>query len=689
MGITDETIIQAPLDFRWLHFSDIHVGVAGQTRLWPRFGAILLDDLERVLGRTGGIDLVIFSGDLAQRGAAEEFAQFDEIMDEILNRIAQLQDRPKIVTVPGNHDLVRPLPLSSQAMALKQFWQDKGLREALWDQAGEEYQSFIKGVFANYVNWQTKAVERGVHLAPTSTGLLPGDAAYIINTGAGQLGIAALNSTWLQLSGSHYLGQLHVDTHQLHAITDSRPDEWARRNNASLLITHHPVKWLHPTGPASWDNDINPPGRFDLHLFGHMHEPGTASTAHGGGLARREVQAASLFGLETFGDDRHERIQGYSANRIQIDGDRRVLTSWPRRLVPVTGGRMKLAPDSSQDIDEETGSFSISYVVERHAARVSASKSAKADIVSLAVELASASTFELVAIQHLVGNARAHQKVRRVEQETCVAALRQDRVVWLASDWGMGQDGFISALCGPLAVLNDRVFSIDFSDYTKRETFFDSLWTRFGASFQQICETIADAGPAILILDDIDVTLTANGETSIRSDIESLARTVADFASDAFVIIRSRKPPRSTNLQAVELKALDEADVATYARESEIGGERYAKPDAASMLLRHTDGIPTRIDAALRDLEIISLGDLISSNLDFGQSNGSLTTAPPALIATMQDLQSSEDRNEQRAYNLLLALAALPQGEQLTRLKRFLGHISSVRCTRELFLNAP
>ena len=89
--------------------------------------------------------------------------------------------------------------------------------------------------------------------------------------------------------------------------------------------------------------------------------------------------------------------------------------------------------------------------------------------------------------------------------------------------------------------------------------------------------------------------------------------------------------------------------------------------------MRHTDGIPTRIDLALRDLEIVSLRELIAANPDFGDTGGSLAGAPPALVASVNELRQAENRAEQRAYDLLLALAALPQGEQLGRLKRFLG----------------
>lgn len=403
-----------------------------------------------------------------------------------------------------------------------------------------------------------------------------------------------------------------------------------------------------------------------------MHEPAITSIAHGGGPSRRDIQAASLFGLERYGDDLFNRIQGYAAGSISISDSGRTFTCWPRRLVQVSGSRMKLTPDLGQDIDELSCSFSLTYNLAHGHVQHGSTGVSIAQPDGSSIEL-SPSSFDLSGIRHPVGDLPAHYKVRRVEQETCIYSLKTARMVWLVADWGMGDDGFISSVRRHLPVVDSNIFRIDFGTFSTREAFFDDLRTRYGASFQQICESIADTGPSILIIDDVDVTLSGTYGTTIERDIELIARAVADFASNTSVLIRSRKTPRQASSRVIELRPLDEADVATYARESENGRERYGKPDAASILYRHTDGVPTRIDAALRDLEIVSLGDLISANPDFRDGGVTAVSAPPWLVATVKELADSTDRSEQRAHELLLALAALPQGEQLTRLTRFLG----------------
>lgn len=658
---------------RWLHFSDLHTGVKYQNQLWPRFSTIFHADLERLLLREGPVDLIVFSGDLVQQGRPEEYDQFDEIVDGILQCVSKRQDPPKFITVPGNHDMVRPAGLEPETQALKQFWSSSELRQSIWGKEGNRYRDFLGDVFRNYSEWQQRAIARGVHAAPAAIGPLPGDASYLIDTEAGRLGVVGLNATWLQLGSGNYKGELHVDICQILGVTNNLPDEWVKSNAANVLITHQPANWLHPTKPATWENDINPPGRFDIHLFGHMHEPDTASVKHGGGFGRIDAQAASLFGLENYGDGL-ERIQGYSLSEIDVSGNKRTLTSWPRRLITTTSGRCKLDRDTGQDLDEETGSFSITYEVEaKGQTSVSSAAVLQTSLVSTPeIELSPQTPFGLSAIRFATGDVRAHCKVRQIEQETCVHAFSSKRVIWLAADWGMGSEGFIGSIRDKLGVAEDHIFSLDFSAFRKRDAFYDALQTRLNATFPQICEAISEVGPAILILDDVDLACDPY-QPGLETEIETLADTVSDFADEAFVFIRSRRHPRNAKYPVVELNPLDEADVAIYAVESEIGDFHYGKPDAASKLFRHTDGVPTRIDAALRDLEIMSLPDLITANPDFGETGGVTSGTPPALVASVQELRESEDRAEQRAYELLLALAALPQGEQLARLKRFLG----------------
>lgn len=614
--------------------------------------------------------MVVFSGDLVYGGAPSEFDLFDEAIQEVLDRLGDHQSRPRLITVPGNHDLARPGELASEAIALKGLASNHRLREGLFSDEGRPYREFLDDTFRGYTEWQSRSIERGDHLAPLKKGLLPGDATYILENESGSAGVVALNSTWLQLGKGNYLGQLHLDTRQLLAITDNRPDDWVRSHDINLLVTHQPSNWLAKTSDSMWDNDIYPSGRFDLHLFGHMHEPLVTSIAHGGEPTRRYSQAASLFGLESYGQEDERRIQGYSMNRISVEHERRSFESWPRRLHQVHSGKMKLERDQDHDLNEDTGSFTISYTIERGIAQLATEGRPRSERGGGTVPLV-AKRIDLETIRHLPQTSRAHESIRRLEQDRCASSLKRDKVVWLASEWGMAHDGFIATIREQLKIDRRATFRIDFNGTNTREALFSDLRMRLGATFQEVCEAIAESGPSIVIFDDVGLL----DEDSTRStdDIEDLARTVADFAPEVYIFIRSARLPRQAKFRGIELRALDEPDVAIFARESESGGMQYAHADAASKLFRHTDGVPSRLEDALRDLELTSLDDLLASDIDYRDSGVGAVTAPPALISAVSELRDSADKAEQRAYSLLLALSALPQGEQLSRLRRFLG----------------
>lgn len=59
---------------RWLHLMHLQLGVPGQESLWANTEQVFLDDLVDLRRQVGPCDLVLFTGDLAQRGTAPEFA---------------------------------------------------------------------------------------------------------------------------------------------------------------------------------------------------------------------------------------------------------------------------------------------------------------------------------------------------------------------------------------------------------------------------------------------------------------------------------------------------------------------------------------------------------------------------------------------------------------------------------------
>ncbi len=314
----------------WLHFTDFHQGMNAQSHLWPGVRDNLLDDLKRLHERSGPWDLVLFTGDLTQQGLADEFARFDETLASLWDVFDELGSTPVLLPVPGNHDLEWPDRLSPEAFVLKLWDSNPEVQQDLLEADTSRYREFLQDVFANYTHWlnHTEIPKPAVF----THGLLPGDFSATIGKDGFELGVVGLNSAFLQLGRGDYEGKLAVDVRQLHAPCRGDGPAWLRRHDCALLLTHHPPAWLSEAAREHLYAEIHTPGRFAVHLFGHMHAHALNSTAIGAAAARCELQGHSLFGLEHWGDgDKQTRQHGYSAGALTLADDGQAsLQIWPR-----------------------------------------------------------------------------------------------------------------------------------------------------------------------------------------------------------------------------------------------------------------------------------------------------------------------------------------------------------------------
>lgn len=655
---------------RWLHLSDLHVGRHEQGWLWPRYGTQLLEDLARIFDKAGPWDAVLFSGDLVNKGDPLEFTKLDDIIGRIWDSLDRLGCRPTLITTPGNHDLSRADSLAPEMIALEQYWSKSELRDELW-KPKSLYKSFIDDRFSSYIDWRERAILSGIHSKPNEEGLFPGDASYEFEAGGELVGVISLNSTWLQLGAGDYMKLLSVDPRQLMAVTQNDPDAWSSSHRINFLMTHQPTEWLHDDSLESWNSEINPTGRFDLHLFGHMHEPILSRIAHGGSSGRRHAQSASLFGLEKLADGSSQRIQGYAAFSLSKEGNAAKLRCWPRMVIKTGDNDRRLAPDVSQDLAEDN-SFSFEYETTQP---VSPQINQGALVTTASTnKVLESSAYDVDSIRITMPDIRAHRLVREVAQMEFVNRIRVAGAIWLVADWGMGGYAFIASTLAELSVTDDSVFRLDCSGYIDRESFLVRLGASLGASFENIFTTISNYGPSVVILDDIPITGSGAAiEGATAWEIEKLVVIIQDYAPEAKIVLRTRVTPISAGLPIVVLVPFDEPDLAIYVRENELGGVRYSKPDSVGIIYRRTDGVPARVDDALRDLQVTSLTDLAATNPDFAGNSIITVNAPASLVMAIQQLKSSTDNDAPRSFELLLALSALPYGEQLSRIRRFLG----------------
>src|ERR1700722_7839732 len=120
-----------------------------------------------------------------------------------------------------------------------------------------------------------------------TSGILPGDFAYTLSCGHRRIGIVGLNTTFLQLQEGDYERHLVWDARQLHQVSDGAVDDWVKKHQVCLLLTHQGPDWLTPQCASDGEREIAPAGRFAAHLFGHMHQTKIVYLKTGAGEAVR------------------------------------------------------------------------------------------------------------------------------------------------------------------------------------------------------------------------------------------------------------------------------------------------------------------------------------------------------------------------------------------------------------------
>lgn len=329
--------------FGWLHFTDLHQGLDAQGWLWPGVREILFADLEKLHERCGPWDLVLFSGDLTQRAAPEEFERLTQTLQQLWDHLKALGSTPSLLAVPGNHDLVRPDPRRPETLVLARWPTYPEVQVEFWRDPSSPYRKVIDQAFANYSEWFARQPFNALKLQP---GLLPGDFSTVLGKDGLRLGVVGLNSAFLQVTGGNFEGKLAVDVRQLHAACGGDGPAWVKACDFALLMTHHPPDWMSSEAREHFFGEVIPPGRFAAHLFGHMHEHMATTMSIGGAAARRQIQGSSLFGLESFGDGKVDRRHGYAAGRITVDdrGDAS-LRLWPRAAKKHAAGHWRIVQD--------------------------------------------------------------------------------------------------------------------------------------------------------------------------------------------------------------------------------------------------------------------------------------------------------------------------------------------------------
>jgi predicted MPP superfamily phosphohydrolase len=333
------------VEFNWLHLTDLHWGMKGFEDRWWNVEQDFFNDLTNLINNAelGSLDLVLFTGDLVYSGRSEEFQAVDrDLLPRLWDKFNEMDFNPKLLAVPGNHDLLRP-EKSSTLLNLVYLWNNDLVRKPFWEDRESAERKVVEEAFANYANWW-----QGTTLKPEKVhdGILPGDFSTTIAKEGYRLGIVGLNSSFRQLTADDYGGKLVLDNRQFNSASDvgSGP-RWVQDHELSLLLTHHPPYWMTKESQEQLDGEIYRPGRFALHLFGHMHEPDLRSVAVYGAEPRNRLQGCSMFAMDGWGEESRERTHGYSLGQLKIEEGKAHMRFWPRKAVKL-GAEWNLGADN-------------------------------------------------------------------------------------------------------------------------------------------------------------------------------------------------------------------------------------------------------------------------------------------------------------------------------------------------------
>lgn len=314
-------------DFTVLHLTDVHFGQRSMDGRWPTIKAQMFDDLTHMVSQIGPVNLIAFTGDIANRGAESEFRMASEFLEELgLHLLSEAGELPLLAAVPGNHDLVRPSRRTAQQRVLEELW-DERTEAAFFDDDEDEVRALVDSMFTNYRAWLDS--QPLPQVAPDHTGPLVGDFSFGVRSGDLNVGVLGLNSTFRHVSDLAHEGSLTISARQIQQATGGDLPRWSRKYDLCIALTHQPLSWLSNQDEAR-DAIFNDAANVQVHLCGHLHLEQYAASAMATPGTYYTHQGQSVFGLESFGPNLENRQHGYSLLTFDRAATGLAMRVWPR-----------------------------------------------------------------------------------------------------------------------------------------------------------------------------------------------------------------------------------------------------------------------------------------------------------------------------------------------------------------------
>lgn len=310
----------------WLHLSDLKMGPRGSRLTLPEAREELERDLRYLHGRCGPWDFVFITGDLTETGRVREFALLDDTLKSLWSYLQGLGSNPILLTVPGNHDLLREEAAHGAEAAFKPY--------LTWFERWSKGERILGGAAVQRVRSERMPCDWSVRFTREDL----------------SLGIIGLNSAWPGGLDGGSKGDLLPE--QANGAVRTNAHLWCRENALSMLLTHHAPEVIASKDALA---RTNPRGRFLLHLCSagapHDAPPGLRTD-----VWSRVWAAPSLFGGWT-----KEAAVGYTAGVLELDGLEGGLRLFPRMARP-HGRRFTLGPAPEVRTDDETITLPVTLI---------------------------------------------------------------------------------------------------------------------------------------------------------------------------------------------------------------------------------------------------------------------------------------------------------------------------------------
>jgi predicted phosphodiesterase len=219
----------------------------------------LLRDIKSCMARDGlRPDFVVFTGDLAFSGKPAEYAHARRFFDEVLNATGVAKNM--LFTVPGNHDVERPLVTYGATVAGQSLADTEGVNKIL---GSPEDRHLFFARFKGYAEFVNDYLQ---HLSFDDENYF---YVRMLDLCGCRVALLGLNSSWLAESDEDEKRRLVIGEKQVRAALDA-----ARAAAADLTVAmfHHPPSLLRDFDQS--DSLIMLQDSCDFILHGHLHRAG-------------------------------------------------------------------------------------------------------------------------------------------------------------------------------------------------------------------------------------------------------------------------------------------------------------------------------------------------------------------------------------------------------------------------------